>query len=125
MRKIQVIFGEHREEDFRCKLCNGVNSACFFCGGKPLTSSYRGYTYALPEGMPDVALWDLVWVPDGLNARAFPKTATVVALTSDYDGPVREVIPNQRLSTGNAPMLRPPARQIRTSSLEEAPEWTL
>jgi len=99
MRKVQVVFGQHAESDFTCRRCGGSDAACFFCGGKPIVR-YRGYTYAVPEGMPDVKLWGHVWTP----SLPFPKIATVIALTSDYDGPIKELIPNQQLSTGPAPV---------------------
>ena len=93
MRRVQVIFGVHGESDFQCKRCGGARHAeelCLFCGGRPLPLP-RAYTYALPHGL-DVKLWDRVWVPDG-RAGGFPRLVTVVALTSDYEGDVKTIIP--------------------------------
>jgi hypothetical protein len=128
MRKVQVIFGTHAELDFQCGRCSGtgfepggmIMGRCRFGCQAGKVGLPWAYTYAVPKDMPTPNLWDPVWVPDGSNASGFPKTATVVALTSDYDGPVTELIPNQRLSTGDAPVFRMPNGTDRG-----APEWTL
>jgi hypothetical protein len=101
MRLIQVIFGKHGESDFQCGRCGGTGiepqcdpaanlAACYFCGDRPLPLP-RAYTYALPHDL-GVKLWDHVWVPPSLSS-AFPQLATVVALTSDYRGEVKTIIP--------------------------------
>lgn len=85
--KIQVIFGEYVESDFTCKRCGGTGTehgafACLFCGGAGRLDLPRTYTY---EGPATTRLWE--------HMRASGKDVTVVALSSDYEGPLREAYP--------------------------------
>jgi hypothetical protein len=91
--RVQIIYGEHTAEEFPCFACastgtGGGGGRCWVClGAGNLAAGQRTYTYGAPEG---TKLWDVLITP---TPQQGGKRGTVVKLSSEYDGPVREAYP--------------------------------
>jgi hypothetical protein len=96
MIRVQVVYGRYTALDTVCARCTGsgkdptaTQSPCVYCGGSGVVIENLGrpYTYLAPDS---TKLWDVLMCPVSGQGT---KHATVVSLTSQYDGPCKEAYP--------------------------------